>query len=80
MIGFVAFNLVLGIGNAGVMHVALVVHVPDVYSDDMTPDATSLGIPADVIADLKGSCHDETRQSQKKSSGAGTRSYPRSDC
>jgi hypothetical protein len=57
VIGFVAFDLILGIIIARMMDVAFVVYVTRVHPHNETTDPTGLGIPADVIADLECLSH-----------------------
>jgi hypothetical protein len=57
VIGLVAFDFVLGIVFRCVMHVALIVEVSGVNSDNGPGHLTRFGIPTYVIANLKRFCH-----------------------
>jgi hypothetical protein len=57
MIGFVAFDLVLGIVFRGTMRMTFVVEVPGVNGDDGPGHPTGLGIPAYMVADLESLGH-----------------------
>jgi hypothetical protein len=57
VIGLITPDLVLRIILARMMDVAFVVHIRGVHLADPTPDATSLGAPAHVIADFERLCH-----------------------
>jgi hypothetical protein len=57
MIGLVAFDFVLGIVFRCVMHVALIVEVSGVNSDNGSGHPTRFGIPTYVIANLKRFYH-----------------------
>src|ERR1044071_1539644 len=57
MVGLVALDLVLRLVPAGMVDIALVVHVLGVHPDDAAADPPGLGIPADVIAALEGLGH-----------------------
>src|SRR5215831_21334956 len=50
MVGLVAFNFVLRLVLARVMHVAFVIHVLRVHLDDSASDPPSLRIPAHAVA------------------------------
>jgi hypothetical protein len=58
MIRPVALDLILGVVRAGMMDVALVIDVLHMHSHDMTGNAASLGIPANVVTDLETTFHD----------------------
>jgi hypothetical protein len=53
VIGLVALDLVLRIIGAGVVHVALPVHILRVHTDDAATHPARFGIPAHVIADFE---------------------------
>jgi hypothetical protein len=53
VIGLVALDRVLRIIGAGMVDLALAVHVIAVHADDAAAHPTGLRVPADVIADLE---------------------------
>ena len=55
--GLVAFDLILRLGLAGMVGVALLVHVAGMHLDDFSADVAGFGIPSDVVADLEGMWH-----------------------
>ena len=57
MVRLVALDLVLRLVLAGMVDVALVVHVFLMHADDMASDAAGFRIPADVIATLERLTH-----------------------
>ena len=57
MVGLVALDFILRLILARVVGIAFVVDVFGVHPQHSAADAASLGIPADMIANLKSSCH-----------------------
>src|SRR6185312_2340943 len=57
VITLVALDLVLRVGRARVMRVALVIEVGRVDLDDSAADMPCFGIPADMVADLESLTH-----------------------
>ena len=57
MIGLVALDCVLRLFRARMVHVAFAGHILPMHPHDASADATSLGIPAHVIADLESLGH-----------------------
>jgi hypothetical protein len=60
MIGFVAFDFVLGIVFRRMMRMAFVVEVSGVDRNDGPRHTTGLGIPAYMVADLESPSHRAT--------------------
>src|SRR6516162_4811014 len=57
VIGFVAFDFVLGFVLAGVVDVSFVIHVLCVRLDDFPADPSGLRIPAHTVTHLESSRH-----------------------
>ena len=57
VVSLVTFNLILGIGHACMVGVALIIHIFRVYSHDVPADMSGLRIPADVITNFEFRIH-----------------------
>ena len=57
MVCFITLDFILRLIGTGVMRVPLVVEVSCMHLDNPAADASGLGIPGDVVADLKGFRH-----------------------
>src|SRR6516225_2428159 len=57
VIGFVAFDFVLGLVLAGVVDVSFVIYVLCIHLDDFPADPSGLRIPAHMVTHLESSRH-----------------------
>ena len=71
VIGLVALDLVLRIGFAATVRVALVVGIARVHLDDRSAHVTGFGIPANVIADFERMAHGDSAMADPEAIEAG---------